>query len=785
MRVIADLHLHGPYSRATSRGTTIANLEKYALMKGVGLLGTGDFTHPQWLKTLKSELTEDGSGILRTKTGFPFMLSAEICNIYEQEGRVRKIHNVLHAPDFATVDQVNEFLGKKGNLRFDGRPTFSGMGCPELAEGLMQISKDIMVIPSHVWTPWFGIFGSKSGFDSVGECFGDQARHIFALETGMSCYDGEAEVLTENGWKKFNQVHYDDKICTLNLEHDNIEFQTPLRIQQYKYNGKMYKLKTKRVDLLVTPNHKLLFSPCDFRNPKPFCLKEAEFLFGKSKRLKKDGIWIGDNVEHFILPAVKIRHGSRYYSGFRGKPEKRLPIRPWLRFFGFWMAEGWVTGSNGDYGIYICNRKKALLDEMTGILETFGYDVYRQKDVIRVRDFQLFEYLKQFGKASGKYIPPCIKSLSKELIEIFFDYYIKGDGHVYGRTGKGLSATTISKRLRDDLQEVALKMGMSAYYKLKMKKGTPFKSPANKGRTYYQSEDSWDIFFIRNNRPIILPSAIKKHKYVESWEDYEGFVFCVSVPNHVIYIRRNGIPLWCGNSDPAMNWRLSALDKYALVSNSDAHSYWPWRVGREANVFELPELSYAGITGAVREKDAGKFIGTIEVDPGYGKYHLDGHRECGVRLTPSESAKSGKMCPSCRRPLTIGVLHRVEELADRPEGYTPRGAIPFKTMLPLAELIAASKGVENPNARSVWEVYMRLMKKFGSEFSVLMDAPPEGIKEASDARIAGMVTLMREGRIKVEPGYDGVYGKLSAARGALEKPSDERGPQRRLTGFFS
>jgi PHP family Zn ribbon phosphoesterase len=208
-------------------------------------------------------------------------------------------------------------------------------------------------------------------------------------------------------------------------------------------------------------------------------------------------------------------------------------------------------------------------------------------------------------------------------------------------------------------------------------------------------------------------------------------------------------------------------------------------VGREANVFELQRLTYPGIMGAIKDKDAGRFTGTIEVDPSYGKYHFDGHRECGVSQGPSVSEKSKNICPACRRPLTIGVLHRVEELSDRPEGYTPPGAITFKTMLPLGELIAAAKGVENPNARSVWEVYMRLMKKFRSEFSVLMDAPPEDIKEASDAKIAGMVALMREGRIKVEPGYDGVYGKLSAVRGALEKPDEEKGPQRRLTGFFS
>ena len=141
MKVFADLHIHGPYSMATSRNTSIAMLEKYARIKGINLLGTGDFTHPEWLSTLKQNLEEDGTGILKTKTGFSFMLTTEVSNIYKQDGKLRKIHNVIHAPDFETVEQINDFLGKYGNLKADGRPIFGGMSCPQLVEGLMSISK--------------------------------------------------------------------------------------------------------------------------------------------------------------------------------------------------------------------------------------------------------------------------------------------------------------------------------------------------------------------------------------------------------------------------------------------------------------------------------------------------------------------------------------------------------------------------------------------------------------------------------------------------------------------
>jgi uncharacterized protein (TIGR00375 family) len=420
MRIMADLHIHGPHSRATSRSITIENLEKYARMKGLNLLGTGDFTHPEWMKALKGELTEDGSGVLKTKTGFSFMLSAEVCNVYEEGGRLRKVHNVIHAPDFGTVGQINEFLGKHGSLRTDGRPVFNGMTCPELVEGLMSISHEIAVIPAHAWTPWFGIFGSKSGFDSVEECFKDQARHIFALETGMS-------------------------------------------------------------------------------------------------------------------------------------------------------------------------------------------------------------------------------------------------------------------------------------------------------------------------------------------------------------------------SDPAMNWRLSSLDRYALVSNSDAHSYWPWRIGREANVFELTEISYQNMMKAVKERDRNRFLYTVEVDPSYGKYHFDGHRDCKVRLSPSESLKKGNICPVCRRPLTIGVLHRVEELSDRPEGYLPKDYVPFKTLLPLTEIVAAVRGTSQLYSKKVWEEYTRLVRRFGSEFEVLIEAGREALKEVSGEKVADVIIGIREGRLRVEPGFDGVYGRLSLDERQEERP---KSPQSSLDGFL-
>ncbi len=389
--IIADLHIHGRYSRATSQQLNIANLEKYARIKGVDLLGTGDFTHPLWLKELKENLTE-ADGILKTKTGFPFIWQTEVSLIYSQDGKVRKIHNIILAPNYEIVRQINELLGKKGNLSADGRPIFGKYPCYAFVEDLMKISKDIEIIPAHIWTPWFSLFGSMSGFDSVKECFKDQTKNIHALETGLS-------------------------------------------------------------------------------------------------------------------------------------------------------------------------------------------------------------------------------------------------------------------------------------------------------------------------------------------------------------------------SDPAMNWRLSQLDPFALVSFSDLHSFWPWRIGREATIFNT-KLSYKEIIRAIREK---KIKETIEVDPSYGKYHFDGHRLCKVCMSPSESIKNKNICPKCGRKLTIGVLHRVEELADRPEGFKPKNAIPFRRLIPLSEIISNLIG-SSVATKKVWNIYYKLINEFKSEFNILLDVSYEELKKIVDEKLAKAIIMNREEKIRIRPGFDGMYG---------------------------
>ncbi len=393
MQLIADLHIHSRFARGCSKDLSIANLEKYARIKGIDVLGTGDFTHPHWLKELKQELKEDGSGLLQTKSGYKFMLQTEVSLIYTQDNKGRRIHHLILAPSFEIVDQINEALAKRGNLMSDGRPIIGRYSSIELVDDLMKISKDIEIIPAHVWTPWFAIFGSKSGFDSVEECFQEKSSYIHALETGMS-------------------------------------------------------------------------------------------------------------------------------------------------------------------------------------------------------------------------------------------------------------------------------------------------------------------------------------------------------------------------SNPQMNWRISKLDKYNLVSNSDAHGFWPWRLGREANVFDV-NPAYKDIINAIRTNKG--FVETVEVDPGYGKYHFDGHRACNTCFTPQESKKHNNICPQCGKPLTIGVLNRIEELADRPENYVDKNRVPFRSLIPLSEIIAmiTKKGVAT---KFVWEEYNKLIKHFTSEFNVLLNVPEKELAKIVDPNLARAIIFNREGKIKVKPGYDGEYG---------------------------
>lgn len=415
MELTADLHIHSHYSRATSRDLTFEHLTRWAQLKGVHLVGTGDITHPGWLLEMQEKLEPAEEGLFRLKDEYAapvesavypacrglvrFVLAGEISNIYKQDGRVRKIHNVVFAPTLEAVARLQAALSKIGNIQADGRPIL-GLSSRDLLEIILEVDDRCCLIPAHIWTPWFSLLGSKSGFDSVEECFGDLTPHIFALETGLS-------------------------------------------------------------------------------------------------------------------------------------------------------------------------------------------------------------------------------------------------------------------------------------------------------------------------------------------------------------------------SDPPMNWRVSALDRYTLVSNSDAHS--PQKLAREATLFNT-ELSYTAIFDALRSADPERYRGTIEFFPEEGKYHYDGHRKCGVSWDPKTTLAHQGICPVCGKPVTVGVMHRVESLADRPEGARPARARSYYSLIPLPEILAEIHGV-GPNTKTVRQEYVRLLSQLGPELAILRQVPLEEIARAGGERLAEGIGRMRRGEVVAIAGYDGAYGTVKLFKG--------------------
>ena len=241
---------------------------------------------------------------------------------------------------------------------------------------------------------------------------------------------------------------------------------------------------------------------------------------------------------------------------------------------------------------------------------------------------------------------------------------------------------------------------------------------------------------------------------------FDRFIDCYQDRSSRIFALETGM-----SSDPPMNWRLSQLDRLCLVSNSDAHSAWPWRLGREANVFDLDHITYHNLVGAIRDKDPKRFLFTIETLPTYGKYHWTGHRECQVSMSSRDARNLDDKCPKCGKKMTRGVEERIGELADRPEGYVPKHAIGYRHLLPLSEIIALVIDEVNPASTKVWDKYNILVGKFGSEYSVMLDAPESQLLAAAGPEISSAILRVRNDDVFVEPGYDGVYGKLD-----LNKP---------------
>lgn len=232
---------------------------------------------------------------------------------------------------------------------------------------------------------------------------------------------------------------------------------------------------------------------------------------------------------------------------------------------------------------------------------------------------------------------------------------------------------------------------------------------------------------------------------------FDSIEECFGEYSKYIYAIETGL-----SSDPEMNWRLSALDKITLISNSDAHS--PGKLGREANIFNC-KMDYYEIMDAIKRKDKKRFLYTVEFFPEEGKYHYDGHRLCNILFSPEETKKQNNICPVCKKPLTVGVMNRVNEIADRKEGFIPDNAIPSKHMVPLEEIIAEAFNTK-VNTVKVKREYEKLVA-LHTEFEILIDLPEAELYKIADRKITEGILKVRAGDINIIPGYDGVYGRIS------------------------
>lgn len=388
------------------------------------------------------------------------------------------------------------------------------------------------------------------------------------------CYDDKTEILTEDGWKFFRELTYTDSVCTLNQENNGIQYQFPIRIIEKPYRGKMLLISSKQVNLAITPDHNMYVAKRQAqykRRQWQFMLHSADTIYRRPVLFKKDGVWEGEDIEYFILPST-IYNGNSYQPQ-QLIQERSLAIEPWLQFFGFWLAEGFTVREHG-YTSGVCNNNRILLYEIQQILKDLGFNSTINLPQVDIYSKQLFTYLTQFGHAENKFIPQWIKNLPPNRLKTLLHWYARGDGYTSTdnrRNTNRLICWTSSTKLRDDLQEIALKVGWSANYNLATKKGEQNKM--KDGRIITAQHDNWSVSFnTRQNTPInnsiynewVAKRRGKNLKTRELWIDYDGMVYCVEVPNHVIYVRREGKPVWCGNSGRIP--LLASMKGYSTVS---------------------------------------------------------------------------------------------------------------------------------------------------------------------------------------------------------------------------
>jgi len=366
-------------------------------------------------------------------------------------------------------------------------------------------------------------------------------KSIASTEVGDKlCYSPDTECLTATGWKLISSITPRDRCASLTADNQ-IEYLLPAAIQQFSYTGPMYSLETTQVSLCVTDNHSLYAQP---RNSKHYSLIEARHLYGKRYRLKRDGEWIGRSPKFVTLAAVTVKAGQ---SG-RGKrviPALKVPVKTYAAVLGAFLSEGntFNSGRHG-CGFDITQIKQPGRKHLLCALRQMGvkFSEHSRKTKIRVYSLQWYQHLRQFGKCWQKFIPLSVFNWDRATLQVLYDWLMWGDGSC---TGTSHAYHTTSRRLADDVQRLALHLGMSANIDFQ-----PSRIGVIKGRRYRFRKRYWVSIYRSKNQPEINHGHCSKQLgQKEQWVHFNGQVYCVSLPkNHVLYVRRNGKPVWCGNS---------------------------------------------------------------------------------------------------------------------------------------------------------------------------------------------------------------------------------------------
>lgn len=390
-------------------------------------------------------------------------------------------------------------------------------------------------------------------FKSAGLEVEDFAAGVSMLaDAGIAgCFDEETEVLTDSGFKHFDELD-DDDVLTVDLDTEKYEWQTPVRHFEYNVDKELYRLKSEQLDYLVTPYHRMIVKHARKKSADKFEAKYAKDVYKNHYKHMTVANWDGEEKEFFKLPSVTKNCG---FLPDEEVKEKEIPMKIWLKFFGFYLAEGHTyNDGNGNYRVEITQDRKS--DEFTFIKDVldelpWNYDYSDASGKFRIHNQQLYTYLSQFGKFDEKYIPKNVKKLSQNLLKIFIDAYIRGDGDKRKRV-----IYTSSKQMRDDLEEIILKIGWSASHSISTHKGEQTRIGM------HTATASTDNYAININKSYTNPQFYHKEytkwhedrytgwgtNIVEKWEHYKGKVYDVRVPNGTLVVRRNGKVMISGNS---------------------------------------------------------------------------------------------------------------------------------------------------------------------------------------------------------------------------------------------